>query len=195
MHGGWRYENEHCSSSISTISTKASRISMIYDECPVRPRASRYGRREIRATARSAALGAEALGAAALPGLLGGAVRAGDRRRDGRAEAETALTDVCGFVERATRAANALDCWIAAAHAHGGYGHRRGRRAPRVFGAGAPALAQGVGDVRSHGSMRKDPSHCQRFRAARRISWAAGAARRAFGARRRRHGGQMGLEY
>jgi hypothetical protein len=89
----------------------------------------------------------------ALPGLLDAAVRAGDGRRDGRAEAETALTDVCRFVERAARTANALDGRIAAAQAHGGDGDLRRRCVARVFGARAPALTQGVGEACSHGSM------------------------------------------
>jgi hypothetical protein len=51
MHGGRRYENEHCSSSISTISTKASRISMIYDAGSPRARIdAHHSRLELRAT-------------------------------------------------------------------------------------------------------------------------------------------------
>ena len=54
------------------------------------------------------------------------------------------------------------------------------RGAALPAGAGAAAFAQGVGEACSHGSMREDPSHEQRFRPATAISW----GRRRSGARR-----------
>jgi hypothetical protein len=93
-----------------------------------------------------------------LPALRCAAVRAGDRRGDGRAKVQAADAHVRRFVERATGAANALDGRVAGAH-----GRSRCRRmcvsAPVLVGARTAALAQGVGESRSHGSTCKDSAH------------------------------------
>src|ERR1700733_1275237 len=52
-----------------------------------------------------------------------------------------------------------------------------------------------MGDACSHGSMRKDPSHEQRFRPATAISWGPAAFGCAPGGAHRWHGGKIGLEY
>jgi hypothetical protein len=167
MHGGRRCENEHCSSSISTISTKSSRN---YGE------SSRAA--NCLAVGQGGRSGAFTGGASrrALPGLRGAAVRAGDRRRDGRTKAEAALAHVGGLVDRPACGAYALDCSVAHAQAHRGDGHRRRRLAPVLVSAVASTFTQGVGEACSHRSMRKDPCHWQRFRPARAISWAIALA-------------------
>src|SRR6185312_12666640 len=109
-----------------------------------------------------------------LPGLAGAAVRAGDGRRDGRAEQVAAAAGVQGAVHRPARVADAVHGRVAAAGGAAagrrfGGGCRLVRRCRRSRGAvivAAPpvgvALAQGVQKPWSHRSSFNRTSHTRK---------------------------------
>jgi hypothetical protein len=208
--GGWSYVNGHCSVIISTILTKSRGARKARND----PRGRCAAGASVRSpSATIAVLFGRSDGRApdttgALPGLRGAAVRAGDRRRDGRAEDEAAVAGVGGLVDRPACVAHTLCGWIDGMSARGGRGaDERRRRCARCLdhagggsaavsaGACATAFAQGVGEACSHGSMRKDPSHEQRFRPATAISWGPRPLGCAPGGAHRCHGDKIGLEY
>jgi hypothetical protein len=132
-------------------------------------------------------------GSGALPGLLGLAVRAGDGRRDRRAEDQAARARVGGLVERPTGAAHSRDREVG--DASGRLGARPRHVACVAIVARAARMAQGLGQSSSHGSCRKDPAHRKRFRPARRISSPGRPSWTTVVARSLRHGAKSGLRY
>jgi hypothetical protein len=102
--------------------------------------------------------GPKTAAAGELPALRRATVRTGDRRGYRSAKVQAANACVGRFVERPAGVSNALHRRIGAAQRPSRRCWACGR-ARVLVGARAPALAQAVGESRSHASRNKDSAH------------------------------------